>query len=76
PGLERHGHGSALLGDALEALRLASYASVTLWVADQNAKARAFYERANWCTDGARRSVLLPGAPWPLPAVRYRAPRP
>jgi GNAT superfamily N-acetyltransferase len=76
PGLERRGHGSALLASALEALWLASYASVALWVADHNSDARTFYERANWFTDGAHRSVLLPGAPWPLPAVRYRAPTP
>jgi hypothetical protein len=30
----------------------AEYASATLWVLEDNPRARAFYERAGWAADG------------------------
>jgi GNAT superfamily N-acetyltransferase len=45
------GTGRALIERAEEQLR-AEYPSATLWVLEDNPRARAFYERAGWAADG------------------------
>lgn len=47
------GAGSALMASALEELR--GYSSATLWVLEDNPRARRFYEREGWILDGGRR---------------------
>jgi len=46
------GTGRALMGSALAALNEAGYPRVVLWVLADNARARRFYERAGFATDG------------------------
>jgi ribosomal protein S18 acetylase RimI-like enzyme len=63
------GAGRQLIVHAEE--RLAQdYAEAALWVLEENARARAFYERAGWQTDGARNIFRRPG--FAAPEVRYR----
>ena len=47
------GAGRALMGSVLAALGEARYLRVVLWVLADNARARRFYERAGFATDGA-----------------------
>ncbi len=42
------------------------WTSLKLWVLEDNARARRFYERNRWSTDGARQALTLPGAPMEL----------
>jgi GNAT superfamily N-acetyltransferase len=69
PGEWSGGTGRALI---LEAEReLASrYTEATLWVLEDNPRARKFYERAGWQADGARKSFDRWGVA--APEVRYR----
>jgi len=62
------GAGRALMLRAEDELR-SRYAEATLWVLEDNPRARAFYERAGWSPDGARKSE----ARWDTqaPEVRY-----
>jgi GNAT superfamily N-acetyltransferase len=62
------GAGSALMASALEELR--GYSSATLWVLEDNPRARGFYEREGWILDGGRREEVILGAP--VAEVRYR----
>ncbi len=63
------GAGRELIGHAEE--RLAEeYGEAALWVLEENARARAFYERAGWEPDGARNVFRRPG--FAAPEVRYR----
>jgi GNAT superfamily N-acetyltransferase len=63
------GAGRALIERAEE--RLASdYDVATLWVLEDNPRARAFYERAGWTPDGARKAEERWGVR--APEVRYR----
>jgi len=62
------GAGSALMASALEALR--SYSSATLWVLEDNPRARRFYEREGWSLDGGRRDEEFLGVT--VAEVRYR----
>ena len=62
------GAGSALMTTALEAL--CSYSSATLWVLEDNPRARRFYEREGWILDGGRRDEELLGMT--VAEVRYR----
>ena len=62
------GAGSALMASALEALR--SYSSATLWVLEDNPRARRFYEREGWILDGGRREEEILGVT--VAEVRYR----
>jgi GNAT superfamily N-acetyltransferase len=63
------GAGRRLIGRAEE--RLAEeYVEAALWVLEDNARARAFYERAGWEPDGARNVFRRPG--FAAPEVRYR----
>ena len=62
------GAGSALMASALEALR--GYPSATLWVLEDNPRARRFYEREGWILDGGRRDEDFLGVT--VAEVRYR----
>lgn len=62
------GAGPALMERALEALR--SYPSATLWVLEDNPRARRFYEREGWILDGGRRDEEFLGMT--VTEVRYR----
>jgi GNAT superfamily N-acetyltransferase len=70
--LPRHwgkGIGAALEGAGVTALQKAGYMEAGIWVLEQNARARTFYERLGWC--------LVPGEILTLPGldvleVRYR----
>lgn len=65
----RRGTGRALIERAEE--RLAEDdAEVTLWVLEENPRARTFYEAAGWHADGGRQSVERLGAA--PPELRYR----
>jgi ribosomal protein S18 acetylase RimI-like enzyme len=66
----RSGAGSALLAQAEALLRDAGFNEAHLWVLEDNARARRFYERAGWTPDGARKVVEIGGRP--LAEVRYR----
>jgi GNAT superfamily N-acetyltransferase len=63
------GTGRALIEHAEKQLR-ASFGEATLWVLEDNPRARAFYERAGWSPDGGRKSEER----WGVRAaeVRYR----
>jgi GNAT superfamily N-acetyltransferase len=63
------GAGRRLIGRAEK--RLAEeYVEAALWVLEDNARARSFYERAGWRPDGARSVFRRPG--FAAPEVRYR----
>ena len=62
------GAGPALMARALDALR--GYPSATLWVLDDNPRARRFYEREGWILDGGRRDGEFLGVT--VTEVRYR----
>jgi ribosomal protein S18 acetylase RimI-like enzyme len=69
PAAWSRGAGQALIARAEE--RLASdYEVATLWVLEDNPRARAFYERAGWAPDGARKAEDRWGVR--APEVRYR----
>lgn len=55
---------------ALERLQEAGFQTVILWVLEQNARARRFYERAGFAPDGARKQIAIGGVG--LWEVRYR----
>jgi ribosomal protein S18 acetylase RimI-like enzyme len=68
PDLRSHGHGRALLAQAFAEFRRRGYADVTLWVLEENASARRFYEKVGFRADGGRKTY--PGTD--VPEVRYR----
>jgi ribosomal protein S18 acetylase RimI-like enzyme len=69
PSAWRSGAGRALVAQAEATLR-ARYVEATLWVLEDNPRARRFYESAGWQTDGARKAEERFGV---LAAeVRYR----
>lgn len=63
------GTGRALIEHA-EAQLAAEYTVATLWVLEDNPRARQFYERAGWAVDGARKAESRWGVR--APEVRYR----
>jgi len=63
------GAGRALLERA-EAVLRARYAEATLWVLEDNDRARRFYERAGWAPDGGCKAEERFGIR--APEVRYR----
>ena len=63
------GAGRALMARAEEQLS-SEYAEGRLWVLEDNPRARAFYERAGWTPDGARKAEERWGVR--APEVRYR----
>ena len=64
------GVGRALHDHALAALRAAGFGDAVLWVLDENARARRFYERAGWSFDGTRNDSVRDGKP--RHELRYR----
>jgi GNAT superfamily N-acetyltransferase len=62
------GVGAALMRAALQHLTGSGFTGVTLWVLEDNARARRFYERWGFAADGARQVVEL-GAP--VAEIRY-----
>lgn len=63
------GAGRALL-DRCEERLFPRYPAATLWVLEDNPRARSFYERAGWSPDGARKAEERWGVR--APEVRYR----
>ena len=63
------GTGRVLIEQAEEQLRV-QYDEVTLWVLEDNPRARQFYERAGWAVDGGRKAEARWGVR--APEVRYR----
>jgi hypothetical protein len=55
-------------------LAAAGYRDATLWVLQDNARARRFYSQAGWTADGATKTDDLDG--FSLLEVRYRRPLP
>jgi len=55
------GVGRALLERGVEDLRASGFADAVLWVLEENARARRFYERAGWAFDGTRKDELRDG---------------
>ncbi len=66
------GVGSALMDDALRRLSVGGAAHATLWVLEDNARGRHFYERCGWSADGSRRPIELLGGVVTAMCVRYR----
>ncbi|MFE2044222.1 GNAT family N-acetyltransferase [Streptomyces sp. NPDC059477] len=64
------GVGKHLMLATLTALRQAEYAQATLWVLEDNRRARRFYEAAGWRADGAAMEDTTGGAS--LSKLRYR----
>lgn len=64
------GAGRALLAEATEHLRAQGYAEAMLWVLGDNPRARRFYERSGWRTDGGVKDETHLGLE--LAEVRYR----
>jgi GNAT superfamily N-acetyltransferase len=69
PDVWASGVGSLLIERAEHQLA-AEYAEATLWVLDENARARRFYEGAGWRADDARKVDEHLGIA--VPEVRYR----
>lgn len=63
------GTGRALIEHAEQQLSV-EYREATLWVLEDNPRARSFYERAGWTLDGARKAEARWGVR--APEVRYR----
>jgi ribosomal protein S18 acetylase RimI-like enzyme len=70
PELWGRGAGRGLMRGALDALRDAGYAEATLWVLEENPRARRFYEASGWSTDGTAKDDTYLGTE--VREVRYR----
>jgi ribosomal protein S18 acetylase RimI-like enzyme len=64
------GVGSALLAHAIVDLSKRGYACATLWVLGESQRARRFYERQGWTSDGAVTSWDMGGDQFEV--LRYR----
>jgi ribosomal protein S18 acetylase RimI-like enzyme len=64
------GVGRALLERGVEALTTRGFREATLWVLEDNPRARRFYEAAGWAADGARKHEPYLGVD--VAEVRYR----
>lgn len=64
------GAGRALIAHAEARLLERGYRDAVLWVLEENARARRFYEKAGWAPDGARKVEPVGGAEHA--EVRYR----
>jgi GNAT superfamily N-acetyltransferase len=64
------GRGRALMEAGLAALRADGFEEATLWVLDDNPRARRFYEAAGWRLDGAEKPDEFLGTE--IREVRYR----
>jgi GNAT superfamily N-acetyltransferase len=70
PGAWRSGVGRALMATAVDHLRARGAETLTLWVLEANARARAFYEAEGWQPDGASQPLDMGG--FSVIEVRYR----
>jgi GNAT superfamily N-acetyltransferase len=71
PLVQRRGLGRALAAAAIEHARTTGAEHLSLWVAERNEPARAFYEATGWEADGERqRFELEPGIA--MDEIRYR----
>ena len=68
----RSGTGRALLGVAGAEWASRGTRTLVLWVFDENARARSFYEALGWTADGSRREIDWGG--FTTAEVRYRRP--
>jgi ribosomal protein S18 acetylase RimI-like enzyme len=68
PHLRSRGYGRSLLDHAFAEFRRRRFTEVTLWVLEENASARRFYEKLGFHHDGGRKTY--PGSE--VPEVRYR----
>jgi GNAT superfamily N-acetyltransferase len=66
------GLGGLLLQAATDELRGQGFREGVLWVVERNERARRFYERAGWATDGG--VMVDDSRGLPLKEVRYRRP--
>lgn len=66
----REGIGTLLIGSARDELQHHEFRHAALWVMERNVRARQFYERDGWCTDGQRRVETIGTVP--VNEVRYR----
>ncbi|SNY28176.1 GNAT family N-acetyltransferase [Paractinoplanes atraurantiacus] len=66
------GVGRALMRNALDQLRRLGAPRAVLWVLEDNAVARRFYERGGWTPDGADRTEPINGVP--VRQLRYALP--
>lgn len=57
---------------AVDTLAELGFDAATLWVLEGNQRARRFYEKGGWSTDGATKVDDSPG--FPIAEVRYRRP--
>ena len=64
------GAGRALLAAGLDTLAELGFAEASLWVLEDNPRARRFYEREGWTPDGARKQDEFLGVT--VDEVRYR----
>lgn len=71
PDAWRRGIGRRLLEEAAEAMRAADFAQATLWVLDDNPRARRVYEAAGWTLDGAEKEDTVLGDVR-VTEIRYR----
>lgn len=65
------GYGRALMDAALARAREMGFRAVTLWVLSSNARAKSFYEKAGFTTDGTEKTDTVGGS-IELHEVRYR----
>jgi GNAT superfamily N-acetyltransferase len=72
PGLVGSGVGRELMINALEQLQGVGGERAVLWVLEENAWARDFYERGGWKPDGGTRTEPINGEP--IPQLRYSRP--
>lgn len=64
------GIGTALVEDAVRRLELGAFGSVTLWVLEENARARRFYDKVGFGFDGTSKVIEIGGSG--LMEVRYK----
>lgn len=55
----RRGIGSALIDWAVGELKKMGFTSLSLWVLEDNARARAFYEKQGFIFDGTRKTIEI-----------------
>ena len=70
PQLWYHGVGQQLLAYAVEYFKTQGCSQATLWVYEENIRARRFYERAGWSRDGHRE--MYKHCDFSRPVLRYR----
>lgn len=74
PRVWRTGAGGMLMTAVIDALTDAGYSTATLWVLEDNVRAREFYRAAGWVADGTRQTGDGDGDADPIVKLRYRRP--